>query len=93
MARRRTASRELKCWLLIEEVDNEENDPNVSGQRDNVSKDQITNELATKFRSRPPWSRLCSSLRRHVELRRESLAEENPTGGGYFPYVTPREVQ
>ena len=45
---------ELKCWLLIEEVDNEENDPNVSGQRDNVSKDQITNELATKFRSRPP---------------------------------------
>ena len=87
MARRRTASRELKCWLLIEEVDNEENDPNVSGQRDNVPEDQ------TKFRSRPPWSRLCSSLRRHVELRRESLAEENSTGGGYFPYVTPRKVQ
>ena len=44
----------LKCWLLIEEVDSEEDDPNVSGQRDNVPEDQITNEVATKFRSRPP---------------------------------------
>ena len=38
------------CWLLVEEVDNEEDDPNVSGQCDNVQENQITIELQTKFR-------------------------------------------